>query len=365
MERNHSSDCQPMETLSSPETTPLLVSSESSKLAFKERLVQANVLPRGLCLPSKAAVLILFWTLVVSTIYTIAQEGTVIIVIRLREIEHTAIHSFSKHNFDPLITYLAFVVISLLYPLAGFLADVCYGRYKTVIASLCLLLCGFACIGLNIILVFSRVVKSPFNRIEKRKNPALFHALTGSGLLLIIMGLSGFRANYTQLGLDQLMEANSDYLGLFIHWLEWMIMLGSLLVTPLFLALGNCDHSKKIQYAVLSLGPSLFLTLLLVIVFSCWKRHWFYIEPGQNNPYKTVFKVLNFARKHKYPLQCSAFTYADDEEPSRLDFAKERYGGPFTTEQVEDVKTFFKILAILLVLGPVFFLEIPGKAILY
>ena len=32
---------------------------------------------------------------------------------------------------------------------------------------------------------------------------------------------------------------------------------------------------------------------------------------------------------------------------------------PFTTEQVEDVKTLFKIMAILLVIGPIFFLEIP------
>ena len=32
--------------------------------------------------------------------------------------------------------------------------------------------------------------------------------------------------------------------------------------------------------------------------------------------------------------------------PSRLDLGKSRFGGPFTTEQVEDVKTFFKIIAI-------------------
>ena len=51
--------------------------------------------------------------------------------------------------------------------------------------------------------------------------------------------------------------------------------------------------------------------------------------------------------------------YADDEEPTRIDFANERYGGPFKTEQVEDVKTFLRILLVLLVLGPAFFLEIP------
>lgn len=138
-----------------------------------------------------------------------------------------------------------------------------------------------------------------------------------------------------------------------------MMGLGSLLITPVFLALRNCDHLEKVKHALLGLGPSLLLVLLLTIIFSCWKRRWFYSEPGQNNPYQTLFKVLNFARKYKYPLQRSAFTYADDEEPTRIDFAKERYGGPFTTEQVEDVKTFLRILLVLLLLGPAFCLVIP------
>ena len=47
--------------------------------------------------------------------------------------------------------------------------------------------------------------------------------------------------------------------------------------------------------------------------------------------------------------------------PSRLDFAKERFGGPFTTEQVENVKTFLRILLILFAVGPVFALEVPAS----
>ena len=83
-----------------------------------------------------------------------------------------------------------------------------------------------------------------------------------------------------------------------------------------------------------------------------------YTEPGHGNPYKSVITVLIFAWKHKYPLQRSAFTYCDDDEiPSRLDFGKGRYGGPYSTEQVEDVKTFIRIILVLLLTGPVFVLE--------
>ena len=107
--------------------------------------------------------------------------------------------------------------------------------------------------------------------------------------------------------------------------------------------------------------------LLFVIAFSCLKRRWFYTEPGHRNPNRIVIRVLKFAWKHKYPLQHSAFTYCDDERPSRLDFAKERFGGPFSTEQVEDVKTLLRIIAILLLIGPIFAMDLmtSNAALIY
>ena len=74
---------------------------------------------------------------------------------------------------------------------------------------------------------------------------------------------------------------------------------------------------------------------------------------------------MNFAVKHKHPLRRSAFTYADDYIPSRLDFAKERYGGPFTTEQVENVKTLLRILIFLVAIGPVFVLQLPSSRYIF
>ena len=71
--------------------------------------------------------------------------------------------------------------------------------------------------------------------------------------------------------------------------------------------------------------------------------------------------MSNFARKHKYPLRHSAFTHCDNYIPSRRDFAKERFGGSFTTEQVENVKIFLRILVVLFAVGPVFALEVPAS----
>ena len=48
-------------------------------------------------------------------------------------------------------------------------------------------------------------------------------------LLFFIVGLAGYQANFIQLGLDQLFEAPSHYLGLFIHYATWTFNFAGLL----------------------------------------------------------------------------------------------------------------------------------------
>ena len=52
--------------------------------------------------------------------------------------------------------------------------------------------------------------------------------------------------------------------------------------------------------------------------------------------------------------------YCEDELPTGLDLGKKKYGGPFTTEEVENVKAFYGILVVLFSLGPTFFLHIAS-----
>ena len=75
-------------------------------------------------------------------------------------------------------------------------------------------------------------------------------------------------------------------------------------------------------------------------------RHNLDTTPHITNPIKLIFKVLNYmyARKTKYPQNRSALTYYLDEAPSRIDIGKEKFGGPFVEEQVEDVKTVLRFL---------------------
>ena len=108
--------------------------------------------------------------------------------------------------------------------------------------------------------------------------------------------------------------------------------------------------------------PLLFLGITLCI--QRYKRQWFLTDTGSKNPYKLVYRVFKFAKDHTNPIRRSAFTYCEDELPSRLDLGKEKYGGPFTTEQVEDVKAFLGILRVLLTLAPIMMVDFSIEGIL-
>ena len=63
--------------------------------------------------------------------------------------------------------------------------------------------------------------------------------------------------------------------------------------------------------------------------------NWFVWEPGTPNPYRLVYHVVKFALKHK-----NLNTQWENKWSSRLDCAMYKYGGPFTAEEVENVKNY-------------------------
>ena len=93
------------------------------------------------------------------------------------------------------------------------------------------------------------------------------------------------------------------------------------------------------------------LCLSVVLIMDCLYTYhkWLDTNDTTGNPIKLIFGVLSYARKNKYPRLRNAFTYIDEEQPSRLDLGKNKFGVPFTEEEVEDVKTIFRILPLLLV----------------
>ena len=92
------------------------------------------------------------------------------------------------------------------------------------------------------------------------------------------------------------------------------------------------------------------LSIFLVLVSHSLFRHKLEIISLIKNFIKLIVRVLCYARKHKYPENRSALTYWEEEAPSRLDLGKGKYGGPFTEEEIEYVKTFFNMLPLIIAL---------------
>ena len=70
-------------------------------------------------------------------------------------------------------------------------------------------------------------------------------------------------------------------------------------------------------------------------------------DNGTKDTKPLVYNILKYAINTKYPRKRSAFTYCENDPPSRIDLGKNKYGGPFTIEQVEDVKTLFRTLLVI------------------
>ena len=323
------------------------------------------------CITSKSALLILCWKMLITLTYGYVYEfGSVLAtdIPSLRSDRHHGQLQTYATSFFGLIA-----IVYLFYPLAGCLADIRCGRYKTVFYSICFHIWSgvFTCIGSIIVACYNYSVFAP-----KTESTILFAVGFGPpsiiGIVLLISSNIVFDANVIQFGMDQLHDSPSEDSVLFIHWFVFTSHLGAA-INKLVIPIVIIDTYHQISRILgisntveLHATPIVSLILLgISLGIAYYKRQWFMIDSGSRNPYKLVYKVIKFAAQHKTPIRRSAFTYCEDELPSRMDLGKEKYGGPFTTEQVEDVKAFLGILCILLTLGSVFSTDIAASNVLF
>ena len=274
----------------------------------------------------------------------------------------------------PLLTSLMHLVqgITLLfYPVLGLMADLKCNRYNFIKVSIILL---FVSSLLMVLYILSLIVISEVQISLLDPIPSYIWPMTAVLISFEIISLGMFDAVGIQFGMDQMIEASSDQISAFTHWYYWSMNIGigvqALLVVCIAQIVGSCVlHVNSIlpkeQWQAHAFLYGLFPVMLLhaVAVFAAccflykFKRH-LTIEPAGNNPFIMVYKVLKYAWQHKCPERRSAFTYWEEDIPPRIDLGKSKYGGPFATEEVEDVKTF---LLLLLVLVSLFGFHLAGN----
>ena len=251
-------------------------------------------------------------------------------------------------------------LVFLLSPLTGYLADVWFGRRKMLVCGTCMMLLSVTCF-----FIIGVTFMATFHKFSAAANILL--ALLAVCVAIYTLGNVLFLSNVIQFGTDQLRDSPTRHSTLFVQSFFWTENVCSLVATAA--ALHNfhnaVDASRNVIFfsraLIIVTGSMMLLSILLmsVVLFIVQRKsHGFFLSENRaEDPYKLISKVLCFAIQHNKPIRRSAFTFWENTRPSRLDFGKQRYGGLYTTEQVENVKVLLNILKVILALGPFFLLE--------
>ena len=248
-----------------------------------------------------------------------------IVVLLLSYLVMSTLYLLIEYVNDNLIYQTWLLTFAITTSLAGWLADAFIGRYKVI-------RCSIMMTWLFITIATASSVIAQFDDWyyqSKEKILTVIFSLVG-------VGLGGFQANIIQFGLDQLHDASTTEITSFIIWYVCTLFSAGIVIHFNF----SCLHEQYKLFMLLF--TCINLTLAMLLLFCC--NQWLVKEPVTQNPFKLVYKVIKYAIKTKHPRCRSAFTYCEDDLPTRIDFGKSKYGGPFTTEQVEDVKTFLRLL---------------------
>ena len=236
------------------------------------------------CLQHKAIVLILVWTMIVGELLALQQ---IAIGTFIEDYVPIGKHLFVNSVSSPLaFVYAILAVIAMFYPLSGFIADVCCGRFKTVMIGLSFLLFNYVALAVSI--AWFGVNFHHINSLLQEysfKEVAPFYFIGFCSFSLALLGIVAFQANFIQLGLDQLIDSPSKDLRVFVHLAIWANILGTT-ITDIGGAIAECPILKlnvRIGCSVVSILVILSIPFLLIL--TCCKYQWFNTEPGHRNPY--------------------------------------------------------------------------------
>lgn len=246
-------------------------------------------------------------------------------------------HHFSLDPGETVTLYfLIRFLIYVMYPVMGCLADTIFGHYKVIRTCLCVAWLGTAFMAISFASYES--VTSNCKTTEDHCSLLPNWLFVGIGYAILGAGLTGIRVNLIPFGADQLPDASSGELSSYFYWHYFCITLGhfiAVIVLPLMF--------KFTYYSFVFLTITVTITVFLsTFILFPWK-----IVPKNGNPLKLVSGVVKTSFNSQRPIRRTAFDVGMPK-PTRLDRAKIKYGGPYTLEEVEDVKTFFRILMIVM-----------------
>ena len=164
-------------------------------------------------------------------------------------------------------------------------------------------------------------------------------------IITFTLPFSLYRTNVVPLYVEQMVESPSSEVSAVVYWHFFVMVLPSMIVKLIipFVA-EEKSHLFILQVTVF---------LSAVYILPCSYCH---INPSECdyphsiNPVKLIYRVFQFSCSKKKRTQNArrALLHFEEQCPSCLDQAKQKYGGPFRDNDVEDVKSFLRIIPILI-----------------
>ena len=270
------------------------------------------------CYNYKGAVLMIWISMALYFYWSIVPGGDIFSIIN------------TIHYKDSHISLYLILILQIFYPLFGWIADAWIGRYRAILIGLYLLIIGC------VFLTFFAIIKY----FDQSVSSFLLYT---TSIAITSLGIAAVNANILPFITDQMIGASANELSATVHWWYWSQNFPSMIAYNEF-----CILQDQTTQILISIFLSFFgLAIALSSIFLC--QHWLNKTPQITNPIKHIAKVLNYARKNKYPRNRSALTYWEQDVPSRLDLGKDKYGGPFSEEEVENVKTTLRLIPVILI----------------
>ena len=235
-------------------------------------------------------------------------------------------------NVNALVLYITINVCFCFAPLIGWIADVKFGRYRVIKFG------SIASFLASILYYFALFTGGGYTTLST--------VLWSVAFVIVSFGFTCYSAAILPFTTDQIIGATSVELSAVVRWYYWAGTIGTGLstITAYFCTVSN------LEYVFVSSNLIFAVPLAVIIISDCLCQQWLDRTHKVTNPIKLIIQVLNYTRKHSYPERRSAFTYIDEEQPTRMDYGKDKFGGPFTEEEVEDVKTVLRLLPLVICL---------------
>ncbi len=351
--QQHSTPCKMttrLNDLTQTDKSPLLSRQSNIGKVTKSRVTSCRTacarrpLPRG-----KGLLLLLFVYFVESFAFYCATKS-------IREL------LFKNGNEQAWSSFLYSLVYNSLgrifYPIAGVLADTFWGRYKVIEIGLWLIAAGLGLICINL-----SVIDMTVESVGRLFLPIIC-------IVLIAIGSACVEVNAVSFGVDQLPQGcTSDQISSYFLWYYFTRNASTFLAIVVFLVLQSApsfysiDESLSCQVHQLMVDiDSHFKTMIVILISTCaiffslllhfWNNCLYFKNTKRDNPVKTVINVswYSLTVKRQLPVYRRTFRYGEPKKP-RIELAKIEFDGIFEAEVVENVKSFYQILLLILSLS--------------